>query len=69
MLHLTRIESSSKERIRSDKTKKTSRRAKLCMKVDVPVFDGKAVDEELRALKPAAAGSAHQFVGYGETHN
>ena len=38
-------------------------------KVKVPKFDGKAVDDELRALVPAEAGSAHQFVGYGETHN
>ena len=35
----------------------------------MPKFDGKAVDDELRALVPAEAGSAHQFVGYGETHN
>ena len=37
--------------------------------VEVPKFDGKAVDDELRALVPAAPGSAHQFEGYGVTHN
>ena len=35
----------------------------------MPKFDGKVVDDELRALEPAEPGSAHQFEGYGVTHN
>ena len=69
MLRLTQTESSSKEGIRSEKTKNFKKGRTEHEVVEVPKFDGKAVDDELRALVPAEPESAHQFVGYGETHN
>ena len=50
--------------------KKNFKKGKVVHEVKkVPKFDGTAVDAELRALVPAAPGTGHQFVGYGETHN